>query len=96
MMFKDGGTKPHWPLTSCMMFKDGGMIMTITTTIFYIAKRYTVHNQLIDKGNNTQHECEKYKPGQRDMGPWASYQTRKIAGCACAGNAGYVFPATAG
>ena len=27
---------------------------------------------------------------------WASYQIRKIAGCACAGNAGNVFPATAG
>ena len=26
---------------------------------------------------------------------WASYQIRKIAGCACAGNAGNVFPATA-
>ena len=25
---------------------------------------------------------------------WASYQLRKIAGCACAGNAGNVFPAT--
>ena len=29
-------------------------------------------------------------------GPWASYQIRKIAGCACAGNAGNVFLATAG
>ena len=28
--------------------------------------------------------------------PWASYQIRKIAGCACAGNAGYIFSATAG
>ena len=27
--------------------------------------------------------------------PWASYQIRKIAGCACAGNAGNVFPTTA-
>ena len=27
---------------------------------------------------------------------WASYQIRKIAGCACAGNAGSVFPATLG
>ena len=26
--------------------------------------------------------------------PWASYQMRKIAGCACAGNAGNDFPAT--
>ena len=24
--------------------------------------------------------------------PWTSYQIRKIAGCACAGNAGNVFP----
>ena len=28
--------------------------------------------------------------------PWASYQLLKIVGCACAGNAGDVFPATAG
>ena len=26
--------------------------------------------------------------------PWASYQIRKIAGCACAGNAGNVYPTT--
>ena len=29
-------------------------------------------------------------------GQWTSYQVRKIAGCACAGNAKNVFPATAG
>ena len=28
----------------------------------------------------------------RRLDPWASYQIRKIAGCACAGNAGNVFP----
>ena len=28
---------------------------------------------------------------QAKMKPWASYQIRKIAGCACAGNAGNVF-----
>ena len=28
--------------------------------------------------------------------PWACYQIRKITGCTCAGNAGNVFPATAG
>ena len=26
------------------------------------------------------------------LNPWASYQIRKIAGCACTGNAGNVFP----
>ena len=30
--------------------------------------------------------------GQFDSNPWASYQIRKIAGCARAGNAGNVFP----
>ena len=28
----------------------------------------------------------------KEYTPWASYQIRKIAGCACAGNAGNVFP----
>ena len=28
------------------------------------------------------------------LGEWTSYQIRKTAGCACAGNAGNVFPAT--
>ena len=30
----------------------------------------------------------------RCLVPWASYQIRKIVGCACAGNAGNVSPAT--
>ena len=29
---------------------------------------------------------------EHSFGKWASYQIRKIAGCACAGNAGNVFP----
>ena len=32
----------------------------------------------------------------RHFAPWASYQMRKITGCACAGNAGNVFPTAAG
>ena len=34
-------------------------------------------------------ECHVVKHGVKR---WASYQIRKIAGCACAGNAGNVFP----
>ena len=39
----------------------------------------------------------KYSPGlyqlhMNSSWPWASCQIRKIAGCACAGNAGNVFP----
>ena len=41
--------------------------------------------------------CDRQNPGGASVGPmnvaiWASYQIRKIAGCACAGNAGNVFP----
>ena len=37
-----------------------------------------------------------WKPYSPAWVAWASYQILKIAGCACAGNAGNVFPATAG
>ena len=30
--------------------------------------------------------------GNSEYGEWTSYQMRKVAGCACAGNAGNVFP----
>ena len=33
-------------------------------------------------------------PSTLSRGAWAPYQIHKIAGCACAGNAGNVFPAT--
>ena len=36
------------------------------------------------------------KVGGARFWTWASCQIRKIAGCACVGNAGNVFPATAG
>ena len=41
------------------------------------------------------HPCltsSDYKHGSTGIKAWASYQIRKIAGCACAGNAGNVFP----
>ena len=43
-----------------------------------------------------QHVCNRQVVGNRSIGyvksTWASYQIRKIAGCACAGNAGNVSP----
>ena len=48
--------------------------------------------------SNTRHPCETdvcsylSKTNCCNYVPWASYQIRKIAGCACAGNAGNVFP----
>ena len=39
-------------------------------------------------------KADSWGSGSHDRGSaaWASYQIRKIAGCACAGNAGNVFP----
>ena len=36
--------------------------------------------------------CSVVLPGSWTLASWASYQIRNIAGCACAGNAGKVFP----
>ena len=36
--------------------------------------------------------CWWHRPWWFIVSPWASYQIRKIASCACAGNAGDVFP----
>ena len=41
-------------------------------------------------------KCGYWRRLPAHTGAWASFQIRKIAGCACAGNAGNVFPATAG
>ena len=38
-------------------------------------------------------KCQAISCSEIDIIQWASYQVRKIAGCACAGNAGNVFPA---
>ena len=53
--------------------------------------------QLLQVYNTMYHmtvQCYSTKTLTRN--PWASCQIRKIAGCACAGNAGNVFPGTVG
>ena len=46
------------------------------------------------KGRGIFIECWSRIPCQKIKPPWASCQIGKIVGCACAGNAGNVFPAT--
>ena len=46
------------------------------------------------KGKGISIECWSRTPCQKIKPPWASCQIGKIVGCACAGNAGNVFPAT--
>ena len=53
----------------------------------YITRGETV---LICTGNIA--KISTFKPTSYPHTAWASYQIRKIAGCACAGNAGKVFP----
>ena len=50
-------------------------------------------NTRFDKLDDTMVPCSTKNLSSHTGGlPWASYQMRKIAGCACAGNAGNVFP----
>ena len=43
-------------------------------------------------GLDSHHNDDTWVPQRFQPPAWASYQMRKIAGCACAGNAGNVFP----
>ena len=49
---------------------------------------------LNNKTNSIIDTHEITNTGQSTASPWASYQMRKIAGCACAGNARNVLPTT--
>ena len=71
--------------------------------LIYIGKWSSCWNKLnqlwmVDKDNPITlwcvitHSCPNFHGGLAST-PWASYQIRKIAGCACAGNAGNVSPA---
>ena len=46
--------------------------------------------------NNKDDFCRTYPWRKICITQWASYQIRKIVGCACTGNTGNVFPTTAG
>ena len=58
--------------------------IVLSTRYFHLSVRYSV----VDK---TPPRLEWLRSS-----PWASYQIHKVAGCACASNAGNVFPVTAG
>ena len=54
----------------------------LCTTLFSVKSTTACHQQLCLRTNH-----------DLTLTPWASYQIRKIAGCACTGNAGNVLPA---
>ena len=47
---------------------------------------------MFDRGSPDNQDAYQLGPSHHLEAQWASYQIRKIAGCACAGNAGNVFP----
>ena len=71
-------------------------IYVISLDIYAIDQHESVHLQAVDD----QHRKPTKPPPMTNSlfswpaTRWASYQIRKIAGCACAGNVGNVFPAT--
>ena len=59
------------------------------TTIASQRKAFTSAEYFVSFVNISENNCSGF-----NVMPWASYQIRKIARCACARNAGNVFPAT--
>ena len=56
--------------------------------------RWGFYWEKLVKVTSLAHSASVVTLGVSTSNQWASYQIRKIAGCACAGNAGNVFPAT--
>ena len=77
----------EWRLSLIIRRKNGCKISRIPCSRFL----------LVRTGHTSRYLAETWGCDCMDtLFPWASYQIRKIAGCACAGNAGNVFPATVG
>ena len=57
----------------------------------YCHVNYIINQQIINI-LPCENACNERHVWIRIVDPWASYQIRKIAGCACARNAGNVFP----
>ena len=73
----------------CYLEKNYENVVWVRWDLYQLVNRlYLVWNQFV-AGNNENLWFYMHSQG---MYQWASYQIRKIAGCACAGNAGNVFP----
>ena len=60
---------------------------------FHIPTRIKKKQQQLTPSDKGLQPCDRMKfCAKKSKSLWASYQIRKIAGCACAGNAGNVFP----
>ena len=53
-----------------------------------------IQDFVIDQSSRVKYPCDLAITCYIQVVEWASYQMRKIVGCACTGNAGNVFPAT--
>ena len=80
---------------SCIAERVSTIVLTVAYIHFYL-KLYIQNTWTIPVLSQS---CENerlcgglVRPSTQRLTKWASYQIRKIAGCACAGNAGNVFP----
>ena len=69
------------------------MLNTVIICPLYIAAKYCqLFRHLLSSPSSFMHFLCITSRVTKSRNRWASYQIRKIAGCACAGNAGNVFP----
>ena len=75
-----------WTYSHCLDITHETYVFYIRITIL-VGSAFMIYITTAIDGKDS-YVCTKYWPFMQ----WASYQIRKIAGCACAGNAGNVFP----
>ena len=76
----------HWGWVTCLVASLHSLTFSMGSGNGFLP----FGNKLLPK----QISAKFYDTIWHHLGPWASYQIRKIAGCACTGNAKNFFPAT--
>ena len=70
--------------------------MVVSYVISCEPMRFNIHQSFVTPNHYLLYDTHVSREMAANTTAWASYQIHKIVGGACAGNAGIVFPASAG
>ena len=88
----------HFNVKASSHVSSGPVIKKMVSWLSYLIMGILIPDKMVFILHQTQDYDEAVENKKHVWKPhlWASYQIRKIAGCACVGNAGNVFPTTVG
>ena len=91
-IFRTNNASMYLVMIICLIIRDNCILLNVGWNVSWCFMSFEINTCPYLGSFNLQDNCICTVP----LGQSASCQIRKIAGCACAGNAGNVFPATTG